>query len=252
LVPAGTSQKVRLTLLSGFHPFQWLATAAVRTPGRVLPSGETQELRTRNEFLEDQVRTLSSENARLKDQLQQASGLKPLLPLRSFRQIQADVVLPTDASPWRKSLTLAAGTRAGLEKGMLVVYNQQLVGRIAQTGPWTSRVAVVTDPAFRAGAVAVPRSYTQGVSLDPRHTGLYAGTSGANGVLKWIAGDTPVDKDTTVLTTEDPENGVPRGLILGRVSKLASGRSALASVEVEPILEFRALEHVTVLVPEPR
>ncbi len=51
------------------------------------------------------------------------------------------------------------------------------------------------------------------------------------------------------MTTEDPINGVPRGLVLGRISSVNNGRGAAPKVEVEPILNFRALEHVMILLP---
>ena len=171
--------------------------------------------------------------------------LKELNP----RLLMADVLLPTDGSPWRKSMTIALGGGSGARKGMLVLYNSQLVGRVLEAGPLTSRVQLCTDPGFRVGAVAVPRQYTQGVSFEKRHVGVYEGTSGENGHLKWLSGDTPVETDALVLTTEDPLNGIPRGLILGRVSKLSSGRGAFPRVEVEPIVNFRGLEQVMLLVP---
>ena len=54
---------------------------------------------------------------------------------------------------------------------------------------------------------------------------------------------------SSVVTTDDPANGVPRGLILGRVSGPSSARNPLPRVGVEPVLNFRALEHVMLLVP---
>jgi rod shape-determining protein MreC len=141
---------------------------------------------------------------------------------------------------------IAAGSRDGVRAGMLAVYNNQLAGRVSEAGPLTSRVQLVTDPAFRAGAVAVPRTYT-GVPLSERHVGLYKGTSGEKGRLEWLTDDAPVEAGAYVLTTEDPLNGVPSGLVLGRVASLASERGASPRVEVEPVLNSRGLEHVMIL-----
>jgi rod shape-determining protein MreC len=249
LAPATVTQKTRLTALAGFIPFQGLGRWAVQLPGRFLPSpGQTQELTTRNEFLEDQSRKKDNEIRRLSLQLEQALGMKQPVREQNYRMITADVVFPTDSSPWRKSLTIALGTRDGAEKGMLVLYNNQVVGRVSETGPKTSRVQTVTDPGFRAGAVASPRTYSAGVSFSERHPGVYEGTAGQNGQLKWLSGDTPVENGSFVLTTEDPLNGIPRGLILGRVSSVNNGRGAFPKVDVEPILNFRCLEHVMLLV----
>lgn len=242
LVPAAASHKVRLFASGLFRPLQALARAAV-------PAGIHQELQTKLAYFEDQVRRLDSENAVLRQQLEAAAGFRQSFKELQPRLLMADVLLPTDPSPWRKSLTIALGSRGGVRKGMLVLYNNQLVGRVLEAGPWTSRVQVSVDPAFRVGAVAVPRQYTQGVSFDKRHVGVFEGTAGEGGHLKWLGGDTPVEADALVLTTEDPLNGIPRGLILGRVTKVSAGRGAFPRVDVEPIVNLRSLERVMLLIP---
>ncbi len=251
LLPAALSQKVRLTLLAAFRPVQALASSTVGLSSRVLGTARAEEIETQLAYYKDKLQQAEHERAALKQKLDIATGIPQPLKDLSPRLLPADVLLPTDGSPWRKSLTLALGTRGGVRKGMLVLYHSQFVGRVQEAGPWTSRVQVCTDPGFRAGAVAVPRQYTQGVSFEKRHVGVYGGTAGENGHLKWLAGDTPVETDALVLTTEDPLNGIPRGLILGRVSKVAAGRGDFPRVDVEPIVNFRALEHVMLLETPP-
>lgn len=251
LLPAAFSQKLRLSLLSAFRPLHSLAQGSIGLSTSLLGSARAQELETQLAFYKDKLQQADNDRAALKLKLEAATGIPQTLKDLSPRLLAADVLLPTDGTPWRKSLTLALGTQGGVRKGMLVLYHSQFVGRIQEAGLWTSRVQVCTDPGFRAGAVAVPRQYTQGVSFEKRHVGVYAGTAGENGHLKWLSGDTPVETDALVLTTEDPLNGIPRGLILGRVSKLSAGRGAFPRVDVEPIVNFRALEHVMLLETSP-
>jgi rod shape-determining protein MreC len=252
LLPSGLSQKARLSTLAGFIPLQNLGRWTFRLPGSwSSSSGEAATLRTENDFLKDQHGRLEKENRRLTLLLEQALGMKQTVRDQNFRLLNADVVFPTDSSLWRKSITITLGTRDGAEKGLLVVYNNQVVGRIVETAPWTSRVQTVTDPGFRAGAVAVPKTTAAGISFSERHGGVYEGTAGQFGQLKWLSGDAPVENGAAVLTTEDPANGVPRGLTLGRVTAVNTGRGAFPKVDVEPLLEFRSLEHVMVLIPPP-
>jgi len=246
--PTSCGQKTQVTALAGFTPFQWMGRWANRLPGNVLNSSG-RESEAKVTYLEDRIQTLEKENQRLKQQLEQALGMKQPVRDQNYRMMTADVIFPTDSSPWRKSLTIALGSSHGVEKGMLVVYNSQIVGRVSEAGPKTSRIQTVTDPGFRAAAVAAPRSYVAGVSLTERHPGVYTGTSGENGELKWYSGDTAAEPGAFVVTTEDPINGVPRGLILGRVTGTSSARNPLPRVGVEPVLNFRALEHVMLLVP---
>jgi rod shape-determining protein MreC len=243
-LPAAFSQRIRLMASGVFRPFQSAAKAAVG-----IGHGRVQELETQVTFYQDQNQRLANEISILRQQLDAAGGIKQALKDVNPKLLSADVLLPTDGSPWRKSLTLALGSQGGARKGMLVLYNSQFVGRILDVGPWTSRVQLCVDPGFRVGAVAVPRQYSQGISFEKRHVGVFEGTSGERGHLKWLSGDTPVEADALVLSTEDPLNGIPRGLILGRVSKVSAGRGAFPRVEVEPLLNFRSLERVMLLVP---
>jgi len=247
LLPASFTQKPRLLALAGFNPFQNLGQLSRNLAGMARPSGEAQELQKKVEFLEDDRVKQMNRAALLEAKLAQATGLAPYVKDQEYRLLFADVLVASDSSPWRKSMTLTLGSRAGVRKGMLILYNNQLVGRISETSPWVSRVQLVTDPGFRVGAVATPKTYTAGVSFEKRHIGVYEGTSGEKGQLKWLTGDTPVESGAYVLTTEDPLNGIPAGLILGRVSRLSTARGAFPRVEVEPVLNFRGLETVTLL-----
>lgn len=247
LLPSTTSQRARLTTLSAFSPFQVLGRAACRLLPSARAGADEAQLRKENEFLRDQVVKLENDRTKLKQKLDQVSQFRQQVKDPQFRTLHADVSVSADGSPWRKSLTIALGSRGGVQKGMLVAYNNQLVGRVLEVGPWSSRVQVVTDPGFRAGAVATPKTHPSGVSFEKRHVGVYEGTSGERGHLKWLTGDTPVETGATVLTTEDPANGVPAGLVLGRIAALSTGRGLYAKVEVEPLVHFRGLEQVMLL-----
>ncbi|MFN3484326.1 MAG: rod shape-determining protein MreC [Planctomycetota bacterium] len=251
VLPGSLTQKARLTVLAGLRPFEKGADLALSPLRALFGRSEDSGLRAELDYLNDQVRRQANEIAILRNQLEAAGVLQPYVREHRFRLLAADVLLPSDASSWRKSLVLARGVRDGARPGQLVVYNHQLVGRILEAGPWTCRVQVVTDPAFRAAAVATPQASAAGVTFEQRHVGLYEGTAGPNGRLKWITGEVPVGRNSYVLTTEDPPNGVPRGLILGRIARMSSNREASLRADVEPILEFRALEHVMILVQDP-
>ncbi len=193
LVPSAPAQKARVTALAGFIPFKGLGRWMLDLPGRVhRPSGDADIKQAEIDFLKDQLVAKENENRRLARLLEQATGMKQPVRDQNYRLLTADVVFTTDSSPWRKSLALAQGSRDGVEKGMLVLYNGQIVGRVAEAGPKGCRIQTVTDPGFRAGAVAVPRTYVAGVSFSERQPGFYEGTSGENGLLRWYGGDTVV------------------------------------------------------------
>ncbi len=245
-LPPAVSHKARLTALSAFAPLRGLARAAVEAVGRWIPPAEDAELRRQNDLLQGRLAALADENARLRAGLEQASNIRALTGRGDDRLLQADVVLPADSSAWKRSLTVALGTRGGARKGMPVLYHNRLVGCVAEAGPWESRVQLVTDPGFRARAATAPAARPQGAPPDRRQIGIYEGTSGG-GILKWLTSNTLVGKGTIVVTTEDPANGIPAGLVLGRVASASSGRGRSLHVEVEPVLNFRGLDQVTLL-----
>ena len=79
--------------------------------------------------------------------------------------------------------------------------------------------------------------------------GAVPGADGEVGGAAGAAGETAAEPGAFVVTTEDPVNGVPRGLLLGRITGTSSARNPLPRVGVDPILNFRAREHVMLLVP---
>jgi rod shape-determining protein MreC len=248
ILPSGWTRKARLTTVTAFAPIQWVASTLHALPAGVLPSHGDAELQAQVDFFKDQIQKLLNENEILKDKVDQVSKLKQACPEHVFKLLHAGVLLPTDGSPWRKSLTLSLGSKGGVQKGMLVLYNNQLVGRILETSPWTSLVQLVTDPAFHAGAVAVPKTTVTAPAFDKRHVGVYEGTAGQRGQLKWFMSGASIDPEGFVLTTDDPANGVPRGLLLGRVAGIANALGSSPRAEVDPVVDFRALEHVMILV----
>ncbi len=250
LLPAACSQGGRLTALSIFRPLRDLALSARDFARRLAPSRENEELRRTNEHLAGQVARLQNDKQVLSSRLEQVSRASAFSGERRYRLIPAGVCITTDSSPWLKSLTLSLGSRGGLRKGMAVVYRDHLVGRILETSPWNSRVQLITDPGFHAGAVAAPRGSDALASPEKRQVGVYEGTSGGKGRLKWIMGDRPVEADALVFTTDDPFNGIPAGLILGCVASTSLDHGRYQRVDVETALEFRSLEQVTVLDPE--
>ena len=248
IVPSTWTRKARLTTVSMFSPIRWIASTTHALPAGMGSSHGDAELQAQVDFFKDQAQKHLNEIEILRGQLEQVSRLKQACPDHAFKLLHAGVLLPTDSSPWKKSLTLSLGDKAGVRKGMLVLYNNQLVGRILEPAPWTSLVQLVTDPAFRAGAVAVPKTTVTAPSFDKRHIGVYAGTAGPRGQLKWFMSGASLDPDGFVLTTDDPANGVPRGLLLGRIVGIANAQGASPWADVDPIVDFRALEHVMILV----
>lgn len=250
-LPSPVAHKTRVTGLAAFIPLRLLADEThdlgERAWNRVRPGSGDDDLQRQNEYYRDLVVQLHARNIELSEQLASATGLKGIAREGNYQIVVADVILNLDASSFRQTLVISAGTREGVERGQLVLFHNHLVGRVLEAGPYTSKVQLVTDSGFRAGAVSVPKTATDGVAFARRDVGVFEGNGAETGVLKWIAGETPVEEGNYVVTTEDPINDVPKGLILGKVSSLSRGRGPYPRVEVTPIIDPRGLEFVLVL-----
>lgn len=255
LLPTRISQRARLTTLIAFAPVRTLASGAhdlvERGWEKLRPSRHADEIERQNEFFRSQVVTLLARNGELASKLEAATATRTAVADPEFELLPADVVLNLDTSPFRQTIVIARGSRDGIEPGMPALYHGHLVGRVHSVSSRTSRVMLATDPGFRAGAVVVPRTESEAQSLACRDVGVFAGTGSERGLLKWLAAEIPVEEGAYVVTSEDPENGVPKGLVLGRVTGIERGRGPSPRVEVTPIVNPKGLEFVLILKAKP-
>ncbi len=255
IVPSGCSQRARLTVLLGFVPVRAFASSthgwAQRGWEKVRPPRPSDEAQRQLEFFRSQVVALHATNGELAAKLDAATAARAVASDPDYELLPADVVVGLDSSPFRHTLVVSRGTRHGVRPGMLALYHTHLVGRVLEAGPWTSRIQLTTDPGFKAGAVSVPRTSDAPLAYSRRDIGVFEGTGGRTAILKWLAAEIPIEDGAYVVTTEDPENRVPKGLILGRVAGIERGRSAYPRVGVTPIVDAQGIVFVLLLKPKP-
>lgn len=151
------------------------------------------ELRAENE-------QLRSENERLREWYQAAlmldsenRSLHALLNLKldsDHRFVSARVVGDSGSAFARSALVLGGEAR-GVKKGQAVLSGEGVVGRIIETGRYTSRVLLLTDVNSRLPV------YMEG----SRQKAILAGTNGNNPILKYLPPDTEIQPGTRVLTS---------------------------------------------------
>ncbi len=106
--------------------------------------------------LQAEIARLQSEVARLEQEIivlrEQATEAEILASLLNYARSQpenrsiAANVIGRDTSPFIRSIWLDRGSDSNLSKGMPVVTERGLVGRIAEVFPTASRVQLITDP----------------------------------------------------------------------------------------------------------
>jgi rod shape-determining protein MreC len=187
---------------------------------------------------------LIAENAGLRDRLL-ALGEPARLVARDAafaarrpRRVEAGV-LGRDASLYRGSLVIDAGTAEGLREGLPVVVGEVLVGVIVEAGPLASRVRLLTDPGCRVWAGIVSGAETV--------EGYVAGTGDDVLEMRLVraGGGRPGDPVFTVPADER----VPRGLLLGTIRSADDvDRDGVAEITLDPALAAARIRVVNVLV----
>lgn len=183
---------------------------------------------------------LVEENAKLREWYQTAlmleaenKSLKELLNVKIEPQNKYITarVLSDSASPFAKSILVAAGTKDGVRKGQAVISGEGLVGRIVEAGETASRVLLITDINSRVPVLVE----------DSRQHAIFGGDNATKGVLVHLPVDSEVRDGARIITSG--QGGIfPVGLPVGISRKDQSG-----NVMVEPFADFNRIVHVRIV-----
>jgi rod shape-determining protein MreC len=210
---------------------------------------------TSRRHLQHDVAALESENARLKaqqattsyqrNQLTEYQGLTSAADTLGQTLVPAHVVAYGSAQSFSRTVTIDAGSRAGLQPDQTVLNDHGLVGRVLRVTPTTATVLLIVD----SGSVVGGRD---GTSMK---VGFLRGRGGlgAHGSLDLQLVDdaeAPAKGDTIV--TWGSKDGAPyvSGVPIGRVSAVyASLRESTQRAVIVPYVDFGSLDLVGVVVP---
>lgn len=218
----------------------WLSTRFMTVYEFVTVPQDVASLRAQNEALKSEVAGLQAQVIELQQQLREAQVLYALLDFaRSSPQSTyvAAAVIGRDPSPFLQYVIINQGSDDGIRRGMPVITDQGLVGRIDAVTATAARVQLITDPNSAvnvrlesSGAEAIVRgSITGEISLEmvPQDVTLLPGelvlTSGLGG-------------------------GYPPDILVGQAISVRSTESDLfQSASVQSVVEFNALQAVLVI-----
>lgn len=243
-------EPVRRVVGEAFGPAEAVASGVVR-PFTAVPSW----FRSRGS-LQDDLRDLEAENARLREQvalagydrnrLAEFEGLTRAAADLGRSLVPARVVAYGSAQSFSRTVTIDAGSDAGLRPDMTVVNNDGLVGRVLRVTGSTATVLLVLDA----------ESVVGGRVGETMEIGFLRGRGvlGQEGRLDLeLVDDTvvPAQGDTVVTWGSDGAGPYVAGVPVGRVAEVfASVREQSQRAVIEPFVDFSALDVVGVVVPE--
>jgi rod shape-determining protein MreC len=201
-------------------------------------------VRAENESLRNQVADLE---VRLQEQRALAARttkLQELLNLRSTVSppTLAAEVIAGNPNPGMMTVTIDRGSADGVQENMAVMAPTGIVGRVVGSpAAHAARVQLIIDRHAAAAAI----------SERTRAGGMVVGQDDTGKTLRMELVSNLADlKVDDVIVTSGAEGIYPKGFAIGRVATVEKGKGLYLDVTVRPLVEFRSLEEVlVVLVP---
>lgn len=237
-------------------PLQRLFSRVVAGSGDLFQTvREVRELRARVDELQAKVDALTIENVRLREYEAEVQQLRAMLnfaseyPVSTFlgaevvEREEHDIsldgeVVGAEPNPYLRYVTINVGAQDGVEIGMPVVsHGTGLVGRVAQAGPRTAKVQLLTDPNSAVAALL----------QTSRVTGLVVGQPGDVLRMEYIPQAESISVGEYVVTS-GLGGFMPKGLVIGQVTEVEQKDYELhQAAVVRPAVDFKRLELVLVI-----
>jgi len=218
----------------------WLSNRYIAFYQIINSPQEESELRARNIELENEVDQLQSQIITLQQQLSETKNLEALLGFAgSNPQLQpvAAIVIGRDPSPFLHYLILDQGSDDGIRKGMPVVTQSGLVGKIDAVIAGASRVQLITDP----GSIVNIKLQTQ--KMDAQVIGSITGEIS----LEMVPQDIVMHSGDMILTS-GLGGSFPDDLLIGQVISIRKLENDLfQSATVQPVVDFAQLQAVLII-----
>ena len=198
-------------------------------------------LRQRNQELEAEVAELQSQVIQLQQEVGQTQILAALVDFSRANpqnKYLAATIIGRDPSPFLQYVIVNRGSNDGILRGMPVVTDQGLVGRVDAVIADAARVQLITDP------VATVNVRLQNAEVDASLVGSVTGDL----ALEQIPQDANVQTGDLVLTS-GLGGGYPPNLIVGQVVNPRSRDFDLFQhATVQPVVDFNQLQIVLIIV----
>lgn len=195
-------------------------------------------VRAENRSLKQQIERMSLEQVRISQDADQARRLQALLAFKEqfISRTMAAQVIGSSGSELSRSVYIDKGESDGIKPDMAVITADGIVGKVLRVYRSTSQVLLIDDQTSGVGAI-----------LDKtRLQGILRGTPAGEVVLEKVMSDEAVPAGEMVLTSGG--DGIfPKGLLVGRVTKVAPGSELFLNIRVRPAADLSKLEEVLVV-----
>ena len=198
-------------------------------------------VRAENRQLKAEIEQMRLTQVRLSEDAAQARRLQTLLAFKEqfISRTVAAQVIGSSGSDLSRIIYIDKGKDDGLVRDMAVITADGIVGKVLQVyeRPSVSQVLLINDQSSGVGAI-LEKTRLQGV---------LRGTATGEVVLERVMSDEQVPVGETVLTSGGDQI-FPKGLPVGTVVNVGSGKDLFLNIRVKPAADLSKLEEVLVLV----
>ena len=196
-------------------------------------------VRAENRQLKEQIEQMRLEQVRLSEDAAQARRLQSLLAFKEqyVSKTVAAQVIGTSGSDSSRVVYIDKGENAGIGRDMAVMTADGVVGKVLMVYPSVAQVLLINDQTSGVGVILG----------NTRLQGVLAGTVNGEVTLNGIMSDEQVPVGENVLTSGGDQI-FPKGLPVGTVTKVGSGKDLFLSIQIKPAADLSKLEEVLVLV----
>jgi len=196
-------------------------------------------VRAENRELKQQIEDMRLEQVRLSEDAAQAHRLQALLAFKEqyVSKTVAAQVIGSSGSDLSRVIFIDKGENSGIQRDMAVITADGIVGKVLLVYPTVSQVLLINDQSSGVGAI-LEKSRLQGV---------LRGTVTGEVALEKVMSDQQVQEGEKVLTSGGDQI-FPKGLPVGTVGKVGSGKDLFLNIKIRPAANLSKLEEVLVLV----
>lgn len=195
-------------------------------------------VRAENRALKQEIERMRLEQVRMSQDADQARRLQLLLAFKEqfISQTMAAQVIGSSGSEQSRSVYIDKGDKDGIKPDMAVITVDGIVGKVLHVYRSSSLVLLINDQTSGVGAI-----------LDKtRLQGILRGTPAGEVVLEKVMSDENVPPGELVLTSGG-DRIFPKGLPVGRVTKVSPGSDLFLNIRVKPSANLSRLEEVLVV-----
>jgi rod shape-determining protein MreC len=202
---------------------------------------DLETAQTRITELEDRLAQFQGELVELREVASDYERLSRLLNYETTREnedfLTANVIASDDPNTLLRTIMIDRGSRDGVARGMAVVTDQGMIGRVLRVAASASQVLLITDPS----------SAVSGRLQTSRTVGSVVGDLSGSLTMTFIPLNAEVNPGDLVITSGLGGN-LPGGLVIGQVTSVQQFESELyQEATIRSLNNFDTLEIVLIV-----